>query len=211
MTVDPRTPAPAPDAQAGLPGASRAESAESLRRRQRSLTDRYRRDPAAAQVRDRAHTRAEHARGDGPLDPLHTRVELGAGHAVSVPVAVHHAVGGLSDRPVPGDILCAALASCADSSLRVVANALRVELQALAVEAVGEVDVRGALYVSPDVPVGFQRFRVKVFLRAAPGTDPARLERVVAGAEHSCVVLQTLRRGVPVEMEVDAAPLSAAD
>jgi uncharacterized OsmC-like protein len=211
MTPDPRTPAIEPGARAGLPRAASDPSADTLRGRQRSLVERYRRDPAAARVRDRAHSHAAAASGDGALDPLHTRVEVGAGHDVTLPVAVHHAVGGLSDRPVPGDILCAALASCADSSLRVVANALRVELHALSVEAVGEVDVRGALYVSPEVPVGFQRFRVTVFLRAAPGTDPARLERVLAGGEHSCVVLQTLRRGVPVEVEFDAAPLPAAE
>lgn len=210
MTTDPKTLAPRAVPRVVLPSTSRVESAARLRKRQRSLMDQYRHEPAAAQVRDRAQTRAANARDDGPLDPLHTWVEVGAGHSVSLPVAVHRAVGGLSDLPVPGDILCAALASCADSSLRVVANALEVELQSLSVEVVGEVDVRGALYVSPEVPVGFQRFRVKVFLRAVPGTDPGRLERVIASAEHSCVVIQTLRSGVPVSVEYDAAPLPVA-
>jgi uncharacterized OsmC-like protein len=211
MTADPSLPTRRSAQPAVASGPAPTERAARLRRRQRSLMDQYRHDPALAQVRDRAQTRADHAIEDGPLDPLHTRVEVGAGHSISLPVAVHHAVGGLSDLPVPGDILCAALASCTDSSLRVVANALEVQLQVLSVEALGEVDVRGALYVSPEVPVGFQRFHVKVFLRAAPGTDPGRLERVLASAEHSCVVIQTLRCGVPVSVEYDAAPLPETD
>jgi uncharacterized OsmC-like protein len=185
------------------------EAADRLRSRQRSLMDQYRHEPEAAWVCDAARTHAENAIVDGPLDPLHTWVEVGHSHDVTVPVAVHSAVGGLSDLPVPGDILCAALASCADSTLRVVANAVRVELQSLSVEVTGEVDVRGALFVSPDVPVRFQSFHVKVHLRAAPGTNPGRLERVLATAEHSCVVMQTLRAAVPVTVEYDASALPA--
>lgn len=211
MTAQTRTTARRSARSAGLPSAAPAEGAAALRSRQRSLVSRYRRHPSAARVRDQARTGADAAGDEAPLDPLHTRVELGSGHSVAVPVAVHRAVGGLSDLSVPGDILCAALASCADSSLRVVANALEVELRSLSVEAVGEVDVRGALYVSPDVPVGFQRFHLKVFVRAARGTDPGRLERVLASAERSCVVLQTLRCGVPVSVEYDAAPLPEAE
>jgi uncharacterized OsmC-like protein len=158
-------------------------------------------------IRDCGHTDAENTTADGPLDPLHTWVEVGSGHEVSLPVAVHRAVGGLSDLPVPGDLLCAALACCTDSSLRVVSNALAVELQSLSVRVSGEVDVRGALFVSPDVPVAFQRFHVNVFLRAAPGSDPRRLARILATAEHSCVVMQTLRAGVPVTVEYDAEVL----
>ena len=42
--------------------------------------------------------------------------------------------GGLGDLPVPGDILCAALASCTDSTIRVVANMFGIELLELAVD-----------------------------------------------------------------------------
>ena len=150
-------------------------------------------------------------RARNPLDPLHTWVEVGAKHSMTLPVAVHHAVGGLSDLPVPGDILCAALAACTDSSMRVVANAFGVRLQSLSVEVRGEVDVRGALCVDPEVPVRFQHFHVQLSLRAAPGTDASRVERLVAGAERSCVVLQTLRAAVPVTMEYDVGVLPACD
>ncbi len=187
------------------------EQVERLRSRQRALMDQYKHEPETAMIRDSARTCDANLPGDGPLDPLHGWVEVGVGHQVNVPVAVHRAVGGLSDLPVSGDILCAALASCMDTSIRVVTAALRVELQSLSVEVTGEVDVRGTLYVSPDVPVGFQRFDAKVVLRAMPGTDPGRLERALAAAEHSCVVMQTLRCGVPVSVEYDAEVLPAGN
>jgi hypothetical protein len=34
----------------------------------------------------------------------------------------HTAVGGESDYPVPGELLCAAVASCLDSTIRTIAN-----------------------------------------------------------------------------------------
>jgi hypothetical protein len=49
------------------------------------------------------------------------------------------------------------------------------------------------------VPVGFQKMRCNVWLEAAEGTDPRILDRLLAASEHSCVNLQTLRSGVPIE------------
>ena len=187
-----------------------AAAAERLRMRQRSLIDHYKHVPETALVRDHASTSDEHSLDDGPLDASHSWVKVGRAHSVTVPVAVHAAVGGIADYPVPGDILCAALASCTDSTIRLVANALRVDLQALSVDVAGEVDVRGALFVSPNVPVRFQRFHVNVFVRSAPGMAVERLERLLSTAEHSCVVMQTLRAAVPVTVEYDAASMGAA-
>jgi len=42
------------------------------------------------------------------------------------------------------------------------------------------------------------------WLRAAPGTSPARLERLVKTAEHCCVVMRTLHEGVPLSVSCDA-------
>ena len=192
-------------------GASQAPSARmaprsaraALRQRQRRLIDQYRDDPASAAVTDRARTRAVNQLEDGPLDPLHSWVAIGHDHAVTVPIALHEALGGLGDLPVPGDLLCAALAACTDSTLRVLANAMGVKLQTLEVDVDGHADVRGALCVSPTVPVGFGRLDLRVRLQAAPGTDPGSIDRLLAAAEHCCVVLRTLREGVPVEVQID--------
>ena len=120
-----------------------------------------------------------------------------------VPVGVHKALGGPHDAPTPGDLLCAALAACQDSSVRMVANLLGVELEFLEVYVVGDVDVRGTMMVDRSVPVGFLEMRCDVQMRAKPGTDPRLLEKLKAAAEQSCVVLQTLRTPLLVEIRFD--------
>lgn len=165
------------------------------------LIERYRATPDAAMITD-------HARTTGyfdPRDPMRGHVSMGPTQQGAMSIALHSAIGGDSALPVPGDLLCAALATCVDSTTRVVANRLDLRLSALSVEVEADVDVRGTLMVDPEVPVAFQHFRVEVRLRAAAGSDPRRLDILTRAAEHSCVVLQTLRCGVEVELSYDAA------
>ena len=49
-------------------------------------------------------------------------------------------------RQTPGDVLCAALAACADTTFRLVATQLGLDVEALAVHVQAEVDVRGTLF-----------------------------------------------------------------
>lgn len=66
--------------------------------------------------------------GDDLADPYHGKLVPGEGHNVKWGFGVHQAVGGLHDAPVPGDILCAALAACQESAIRMVANLLGITL-----------------------------------------------------------------------------------
>jgi len=84
---------------------------------QKPLKESYFKEPALAMVIDHAKTS-----GKDTADPYHSIVEPMDGCGVSVPVGVHAAVGGKHDAPKPGDLLCAALAACQDSAIRMVAN-----------------------------------------------------------------------------------------
>lgn len=169
------------------------------RNRQEPLRRRYRSDPAEACITDAARA-AEGA----ALDPFHGRVVPGSqDYGVTLPYGIHRAVGGEHDLPNPGDLLCAALAACLDSTIRIVADRLGVALDSVEVGVEADVDVRGTLVVDRDVPVGFQHMRCRVTVRPAAGTDPSVVGRIVEAAERSCVNLQTLRRGVDVETMVD--------
>jgi hypothetical protein len=55
------------------------ESADDLRRRQRTLMQRYRCDLSGAVVQDVARTRTENSDADGPLDPQRGEVLVGPG------------------------------------------------------------------------------------------------------------------------------------
>ncbi len=166
----------------------------SVKQMQVPLRAQYKATPMAALVTDIARTT-----GADPGDPFHSTVEPMTGCGVSVPVGVHRAVGGPHDAPTPGDILCAALAACQDSTVRMVANLMGVELEFLEVEVTAEVDVRGSLAVDMQVPVGFQVMRCDVRLRAKEGTSPEVLERLRVSAERCCIVLQTLRNPPPIQ------------
>jgi uncharacterized OsmC-like protein len=155
---------------------------------QKPLKAKYKQDPAAARVTDHARTS-----GAVAADPFHSRVEPMDGCGVVIPVGVHAAVGGPHDAPTPGDILCAALAACQDSALRMVANLLGVELLELEVKVTAAADVRGAMAMDPEVPVGFQAISCDVRLKAKDGTAPELLHKLCVAAERCCVVQQTLK------------------
>ena len=154
---------------------------------QQPLKAQYREAPGAAWVVDHAQT------GGDPADPFHAVVEPMDGCGVRVPVGVHAAVGGLHDAPTPGDLLCAALAACQDSAVRMVANLLGIELLALEVRVTASVDVRGTMAIDRTVPVGFQAMTCDVRFQAKEGTAPELLQKLQVAAEQCCVVQQTLK------------------
>lgn len=178
-------------------GTSHAMNTVDARDRQLPLYRRYKDTPEDATITDRA------VATDGvETDPFHGTVEPGSqDYGVAWSYGVHEAIGGFHDAPNPGDLLCAALATCLDSTIRIIADRLDVGLVELTVEVTAEVDVRGCLVVERDVPVGFQSMAVRVDLDPEAGTDPDLVEQLTQAAEYSCVNLRTLTSGVPVETE----------
>ncbi len=155
---------------------------------QKSLKESYVKEPDLAMVIDHAKTSGKDA-----ADPYHSIVEPMDGCGVSVPVGVHAAVGGKHDAPTPGDLLCAALAACQDSAIRMVANLMGIELIELKVRVMAKADVRGTLMMDRTVPVGFQEMTCEVRMKVAAGVELRRLERLQIAAEQCCVVQQTLK------------------
>jgi uncharacterized OsmC-like protein len=167
------------------------QSLVKMKDRQQPLMDQYKLDSSDALVLDHAHTSSEWTDLDNPLATA-VRFDKSDQHT---PIGVHHAVGGDSDMPTPGDILCGALAACLDSTIRIIANRFDLKLKKLNVEVVGKVDVRGTLRVDRKVPVAFQSFEVTVDVKARGFVPGKFLDRLIAGAEQSCIVMQTLSAG----------------
>jgi uncharacterized OsmC-like protein len=174
------------------------KKASLVRQRQEPLCERYRGAPAEAWINDGAQTIS--ACGG---DAFHGVVVPANGGDAPVQFGIHRAVGGFHDYPNPGDLLSAALAACFDSTLRMIADRLGVRLETLEVRVDSECDVRGCLLVERTVPVGFQRMRCGVRLRAKDHIDEETIKMLLGAAEHSCVVMQTLRNGVVVETHVE--------
>jgi uncharacterized OsmC-like protein len=152
----------------------------------------------------------------GAGDPFHGTVradnlaDLDAPYGVEWRYGIDRAVGGLHDAPNPGELLCAALAACADTTVRMIADLIGVELVELEVEVAGRLDVRGALMIDPEVPVGFQHLNVVLRADPAPGSPAERLDQLALAAERCCLVLATLRDGVPIDVTFEGGTQPAS-
>jgi uncharacterized OsmC-like protein len=140
-------------------------------------------------------------KSDAGSDAFHSAVEIGKGYGVSQRLGIDRMVGGDHDLPNPADLLCAALAACEDSAVRMIADLLGVPILDLRVEVTGDVDVRGTLAIDRAVKVGFRSMDCRVHLRVPQDTEPPRLAALRKQAEASCVNLDTLRTGVPVSID----------
>jgi uncharacterized OsmC-like protein len=89
-------------------------------------------------------------------------------------------------------MLLEALVGCAGVTLNAVSTALGITLRDATIRAEGDLDFRGTLGVSKDVPVGFKQIRLRFDL----DTDASEEQRnnLIRLTERYCVVYQTLYR-----------------
>ena len=85
------------------------------------------------------------------------KVETGRGLALA---GIHPKVGGSGAELCSGDMLLEALIACAGVSMRAAAAVLEIPIRSVVVTAEGDVDLRGTLGVTDDVPVGFKDIRL---------------------------------------------------
>jgi uncharacterized OsmC-like protein len=152
------------------------------------LRDSYRSDPDAARITLRAT-------GNQQESPLSCSVDIG--RAVYAAQA-HRGVGGPGTAACSGDLLLGALAACAQITCQTVAAASNIEVDRLQVNVEGDLDLRGTLGLSREVPVGFSSIRTTFDIEALNATEE-QIESLKAKTERYCVVLQTLQN--PARME----------
>ena len=167
--------------------------AAELRHLQAPLKECYAEDPEAALVRHGAVGRLEEGVACG--------VETWAGR---VEAGLHAAAGGDGSQGCSANMLLEALVACAGVTLKAVATAMDVEIRGGDIIAEGDVDFRGTLAVSKEVPVGFQEIRLK--FRIETPADAETAERLFRLTERYCVVYQTLARGCPTHVTWSATP-----
>lgn len=168
-------------------------NAETLRSLQAPLKEKYRQEANTALVTLRAEGRL----GEG----ITCKIETGK---APVTAGLHPATGGDGLSACSGDMLLEALVGCAGVTLNAVATALGIQLRDAKVRAEGDLDFRGTLGVSKNVPVGFERIRLRFDLDTdATAEQVATLLRLT---ERYCVVYQTLSR--PAKIDVEYRPAS---
>src|SRR5437588_7593172 len=154
-------------------------NADELRSLQAPLKDQYRERPDSALVT----LRAEGKIGEGITCQIETGNTL-------VEAGLHSATGGSGMSACSGDMLLQALVACAGVTLGAVATALGIALRDGSIRAEGDLDFRGTLGVSKEVPVGFRSIRLHFDLDTDASEE--QLATLIRLTERYCVVYQTL-------------------
>jgi len=161
-------------------------------KRHNKLKEIYDDDPEKASIVDSAVVE-----GENLDDPFHSKVLMNDELHLPLKTGLHRAVGGDHDYSTPGDILCAALAVCFESTSRMIADRLEVQLEHTKVSVEAYLDVRGTLKFDKSVPVGFQEMNMEVELGSNNAGEKV-LKTLFSATVKSCVVYQTLKPGIPI-------------
>jgi uncharacterized OsmC-like protein len=152
-----------------------------LRSLQKPLKEQYRDDPNASRITLRA-------KGGQTDVPVACSVDIGR---AIYQAEAHKGVGGAGAGACSGDLLLGALAACAQITCQMVASSMGIAVDRIAVTVEGELDLRGTLGISKEVPVGFGNIRL-LFDIAAPAASAEQLRLLQDKTEQYCVVMQTL-------------------
>jgi uncharacterized OsmC-like protein len=168
-------------------------NSDELRTIQAPLKGLYRESPDAALITLRAEGRI----GEG----ITCKIETGRELAVA---GLHPGTGGNGLSACSGDMLLEALVACAGVTLNAVATALCIEIRDATLHAEGDLDFRGTLGLSKDVPVGFQNIRMQFTLDTDASQE--QLDTLLRLTERYCVVYQTLKH--PPTLTISRKPVT---
>jgi uncharacterized OsmC-like protein len=158
-----------------------------LRTVQKPLKEKYRSDPNSSRL-------VLQARGKQSDLPIACSIEVGQ---AIVDAQAHSGVGGPGTAACSGDLLLGALAACAQLTCQLVATAMGIPIEEINVNVEGEMDLRGTLGISKEVPVGFQDIHAKFEIRA-PEATKEQLDLLKEKTEQYCVIMQTLLAPPPI-------------
>jgi uncharacterized OsmC-like protein len=161
-----------------------------LRSVQRPLKERYRQDPSSSRI-------TLSARGGESDAPIACSIDLGR---AIYNAQAHAGVGGAGTGACSGDLLLGALAACAQITCQMVAGAMGIPTESIAVTVEGDLDLKGTLGISKEVPVGFESLRVNFDIRAPQATEE-QVQALQAKTEQYCVVMQTLLHPPRIESQ----------
>jgi uncharacterized OsmC-like protein len=157
---------------------------------QKPLKEQYREDPASSRITLKA-------RGGQTETPIACSVAIGQ---AIYNAEAHTGVGGAGTGACSGDLLLGALSACAQITCQMVAAAMGIPVERIEVTVEGDLDLRGTLGISKEVPIGFQGIRLRYEI-AAPRATPEQLRGLREKTEQYCVVLQTLVHPPSVESD----------
>src|SRR6202171_4013465 len=148
-----------------------------IRSVQTPLKDEYRKDPNKSRI-------TLTARGGQTETPVACSVDIGR---TIYQAQAHTGVGGAGTAACSGDLLLGALAACAQITCQMVATAMGIPTNRIEATVEGDLELRGTLGMSKEVPVGFETIRVR-FEIDAPEATAEQLHGLREKTEQYCVV-----------------------
>jgi uncharacterized OsmC-like protein len=162
-------------------------NAMDLKNIQTPLKEQYRANPDSALITLKANGKV----GEGISCNVATGRTL-------IEAGLHPATGGTGLQACSGDLLLEALVACAGVTLSAVATAIGIEITEGTISTEGDLDFRGTLGVSKEVPVGFKSIRL--YFTLASNATAEQMESLIKLTERYCVVYQTISKGTPVQI-----------
>ena len=160
---------------------------QELRLKQAPIKEKYKIDPDSAVITLKAKGK--------PGNGITCKLETGKALAEA---GLHPATGGDGLSLCSGDMLLESLVACAGVTLMAVATAMEINIKDSEVIAEGDLDFKGTLGVSKDVPVGFNNIRLNFIIDSDAPKD--KIDKLIQLTERYCVVYQTLVK--PPEIRV---------
>ena len=152
---------------------------QDLQEAQEPLKKQYQEDPSTAQV-------TLTASGEEQPDVRSCSVDIGR---AIYEAELHEGAAGPGTGACSGDLLLGALAACAQLTAQAVADAFDVDAT-ISTDVSGDLDLRGTLGITDDVPVGFQDITLEVTIDG--DIDEETADAIQQYTEQYCVVYQTL-------------------
>ena len=163
-----------------------------LRAKQAPFKNQYKDDPTSALVTLRAV-------GELQVESVSCRLQFSVAPENA---GLHPLAGGTGTEACSAEMLLHALVGCAGVTLGAVATAMEIPVRGGTITAEGDVDFRGTLGVSREVPIGFQTIRMKFDLDT--DAPPEKLAKLIELTERYCVVYQTLKNSPKLTSELVA-------
>src|SRR5437762_2363424 len=152
--------------------------------------------PLKAQYRERPETALVTLTAKGRVaENMTCKIETGKAR---VEAGLHPATGGDGHSACSADMLLEALVGCAGVTLRAVATALSISLRDATIRAEGDLDFRGTLGVSKDLPVGFKKIRLHFDLDTDASEE--QLATLIRLTERYCGGYQKLSHGPEISV-----------
>ena len=159
-----------------------------LKNLQAPLKEKYQKQPQSAIITLKAQGKIG--------EDISCNVETGK---AMVKAGLHPATGGTGMLACSGDMLLQALVACAGVTLQAVTTSIGVEIKGGTITAEGDLDFKGTLGVSKEVPVGFKNIRLQFNLDTDASDE--QMASVKKLTERYCVVYQTITKGVAIETD----------